>query len=126
MYSLLTHCPVCHEALHVTRLECESCGTRIEGHFELGALSHLNAEQWRFVEVFLRCEGKLNRVQEELGISYPTARARLLDVLRAMGYAVEEPAEAAPEAEPSRVLDELAAGRLSVDEAVKLLRQGRA
>ncbi len=125
MYPLPTRCPVCQEELHVTHLACETCGTEIKGHFTLGPLARLTAEQWRFVEVFLRCEGKLNRVQEELGISYPTARNRLLDVLRTMGYAVEEGSEAGGEVEPLQVLDELAAGRLGVDEAIKLLKQGR-
>ncbi len=125
MYPLPTRCPVCHEVLQVTHLVCETCGTGIEGHFTLGRLAQLTPEQWRFVEVFLRCEGKLNRVQEELGISYPTARGRLLDVLRAMGYAVEESGDTSSELEPLQILDELAAGRLSVDEAIKLLKQGR-
>lgn len=124
MYPLLTRCPVCHEALHVTRLACETCGSVIEGHFDLGPLARLSSEQLRFVEVFLRCEGKINRVQEELNLSYPTVRSRLEDVLETLGYPVGE-AEATPEMEPAEVLDELAAGRLTVDEAVKLLKRGR-
>ncbi len=125
MYPLPTRCPVCQEELHATRLACETCGTSIEGHFSLGPLARLTAEQWAFVEVFLRCEGKLNRVQEELHISYPTARARLLDVLRTLGYSVESEVEAEPDLAPSQVLDALAAGQLTVDEAIKRLKQGR-
>ena len=46
---------------------------------------------------FVRNEGKINRVGEELGMSYPTVRSRLHDFIRALGYEVgeeEEPASA--------------------------------
>jgi len=77
----------------VKRLQCPECGTSIEGNFDLGRLYRLNSEQMHFIELFLQCEGKLNKVQKILNISYPTAKARLLDALRAMGYEVKkEPA----------------------------------
>ncbi|MBE9471791.1 MAG: DUF2089 domain-containing protein, partial [Chloroflexi bacterium] len=85
MYPVPTDCPVCHDDLLVTRLVCRNCGTALEGRFAMGRLSQLTPEQLHFVEVFIRCEGKINRVQEELGLSYPTVRSRLEDVIRALG-----------------------------------------
>ena len=113
-------CPLCGGALSATRLRCLDCGTAFEGDFEVSPLLRLSDEQMRFVETFLRCEGKLNRVQEVLGISYPTARSRLLDVIKALGYEVEEPSPG-PE-ERKAILDELARGRITVDEAIKRLK----
>jgi hypothetical protein len=85
--------------------------------------AQLSAEQIRFVETFVRCEGKINRMEGELGLSYPTIRSRLHEVIRAMGF---EPGkdEPVPNSVSSRreILDELDAGRLSFDEAMTLLK----
>jgi hypothetical protein len=75
-----------------------------------------------FVETFIRCEGKLTRVQEELGMSYPTVRSRLTDVIQALGYEVNEiRAEVSPE-ERRAILEQLASGEISSQEAVNLLQ----
>jgi hypothetical protein len=122
MYPLPGQCPICHDELVVTRLHCRTCDTILEGHFELGRLSQLAPEQLGFIETFIRCEGKITRVEDELGISYPTVRSRLHDVIRALGYEVGE--EEPPHSEEKRriILEDLAQGQLSSEEAVRLLR----
>ena len=62
MNPVIGQCPICGEQLEVTRLQCRLCDTSLEGHFSLGRLYHLNQEQLRFVEIFIRNEGKLTRV----------------------------------------------------------------
>ena len=114
-------CPVCGEDLTVTRLHCRSCDSVLEGQFGLGRFNQLDAEQLHFVETFVRCEGKINKVQEELGMSYPTVRSRLLDVIRALGYEVRDEPGISPE-QRRRILDDLAQGSISSDEAVRLLQ----
>jgi hypothetical protein len=106
----------------VTRLHCRSCDTSLEGHFETGRLMRLAAEQIDFVETFIRCEGKLNRMERELGLSYPTLRSRLLEVIRAMGYPVGPEAAGVSDEERHRILDELAGGRITSEEAMRLLQ----
>jgi hypothetical protein len=88
----------------------------------MGRLSQLTPEQLHFVELFLRCEGKLNCVQEELGISYPTVRSRLVDVIRAMGYEVGEEREADDE-HRQEILERLARQDISAEEASRMLQQ---
>jgi len=83
-------CPVCNNTLTVTRLQCGHCGTGIDGAFTLGRLQSLTAEQVRFVEVFIKSRGKIKDMEDELGISYPTVVSRLNDVVRAMGYDINE------------------------------------
>jgi len=114
-------CPVCGEDLTVTRLHCRSCDSVLEGQFGLGRFNQLNAEQLHFVETFVRCEGKINKVQEELGMSYPTVRSRLLDVIRALGYEVRDEPGISPD-QRRKILDDLAQGSISSDEAVRLLQ----
>lgn len=125
MNPVIGQCPICHDTLHVTRLHCRHCDTALEGHFTLGRLYQLSPEQLSFVETFVRCEGKINRVEQEIGMSYPAVRARLTEVIQAMGYEVGEP-EPAPVSENTRreVLAELSAGNISADEALQILRGG--
>lgn len=125
MHPILGTCPVCGETLAVTRLHCRNCDTTIEGRFAVGAFDRLSPEQLAFAETFIRCEGKLNRMEKELNLSYPTLRARLNDLIRSMGYEVGQEESGAAEDERRRILDDLAAGRLTSEAAVKAL-QGNA
>ena len=84
-HDVLHDCPVCHKALHVTRLHCPSCGTTIEGDFQAERLLALTPEQRSFVYSFLRNRGNIREMEKELGISYPTVRARLDQVIAALG-----------------------------------------
>lgn len=122
MNPVLTSCPVCGERLSVVRLHCRSCDTTIDGHFEIGRLGRLSVEQLAFVETFIRCEGKLNRMERELGLSYPTLRARLTEIIRGLGFAVGVEAAAAGDEERHRILDDLAAGRITSEQAMRLLQ----
>jgi hypothetical protein len=81
--------------------------------------------------VFLRSRGNVRDVQAHLGVSYPTARQRLADLLAKMGLGEESAASvenvvteepsAQDEAVTAAVLEDLAAGRIDVDEAAALL-----
>lgn len=122
MYPVIHECPICKKALEVTKLHCPNCDTSIEGHFVLGRFHTLSPEQLRFAETFIRCEGKINRVEEELKISYPTVRARLNELIRAMGYEVkEEETPAAKTIDRQAILAELARGAISAEEAAQKL-----
>jgi len=120
MHTAPTECPICHDNLLVTRMICRNCGTALEGRFSLGPLFQLTTEQRHFVEIFIRCEGKLNRMQDELGLSYPTVRSRLEEVMRAMGYQVKE-REEGDEDRRQDVLQRLARQEITSEEALELL-----
>jgi len=123
MNSVIGQCPICNETLHVTRLHCRSCDSSLEGHFSLGRLYQLSPEQLSFVEIFIKNEGKINRVEQEIGLSYPAVRARLLEVIRAMGYEVgDTDSDEISEEERQEVLSDLSAGKLTAEEALEILR----
>jgi hypothetical protein len=123
MYPVPGQCPVCGEATEVTRVYCRHCDTALEGHFSLGRFHRLTAEQLQFAETFIRCEGKITRVEQDMGLSYPAVRARLNDLIRALGYDVApEPGGVSPE-ERQRILEDLAEGKISSEEAVDLLKR---
>jgi hypothetical protein len=122
MYPVIGKCPVCGDTLSVTRLHCRNCDSALEGQFNLGRFYQLTPQQLAFVETFIRCEGKLTRVQDELGMSYPTARARLTDVIQGLGYEVKEEPESVSPEERKQILQQLATGEISSEQAVELLK----
>lgn len=122
MYPVIGKCPVCGDVLSVTRLHCRNCDSALEGQFSLGRFYQLSPQQLAFVETFIRCEGKLTRVQDELGMSYPTVRSRLTDVIRALGYEVQEEEEQVSPDERKTILERLATGEISSQQAVELLK----
>jgi hypothetical protein len=122
MYSVIGTCPICDEPLVVTRLYCRSCSSALEGHFSLGKFYELTPEQLAFAELFIRCEGKITRVEKELGISYPTVRARLDELIRALGYEIEEYTPEMSLEEREAVLEQLAAGEITSEEAITRLK----
>jgi len=129
MNSMLTKCPICSGELAVTRLYCPQCDTTLEGHFSpsRNLFANLSPEQMQFALTFIRCEGRLNRMEEELNLSYPTLRNRLNDVIRGLGF---EPGkeELQPQIvrlsaeERLRILDDLSQGKISSEDAQQQLR----
>lgn len=124
MNNLPTKCPLCGGELTVTRIYCRSCDTTIEGRFSPGAFANLAPEQLTFIETFIRCEGRINRMENELNLSYPTIRNRLHEVIRALGYepGTEEPGGLTDE-QRRRVLEDLDEGRISAEEAMRMLQE---
>ena len=123
MYAAPSRCSVCRSELEVSRLHCPSCDTTIDGRFTGGPFAHLTAEHLDFIVTFVRCEGKINRMEQELGLSYPTIRNRLHEVIRTLGFepGKDEVVEISAE-KRNTVLEDLDAGKISADEAMRMLR----
>jgi hypothetical protein len=98
-------------------LGCPSCGTEISGGFAPCAYCGLSDDDLELLRVFLTSRGNMKELERHLGVSYPTARQRFSDVLGRLGF------EERPQpVDRERVLADLAAGRISVDQAESLLR----
>lgn len=130
MLPLPTKCPLTGGPVIVTRIYCPDSGITMEGEFAIALpFAQLSDEQLRFVEIFVRCEGKLNRMEEELNLSYPTIRIRLHEVIRALGHEPgrDDVRSNAPSLQPEqrrKILQDLETGALSFDEAMEQLRGG--
>lgn len=118
-------CPVCQGELHVQQLGCERCGTAIHGAFKHCGFCQLDADQLHFLETFLRCRGVISSVERELGISYPTVRARLDALLLSLGMTPEPDRREEVAAKQKTIMDQLERGELTADEAAKKLRSLR-
>ena len=119
-------CPICQSELTVVRLHCPSCDTAIEGRFAASYFANLSPEQFDFMVTFVRCEGKLNRIEQEEKEkwgSYPTIRNRLHELIHALGF--EPGRDETPEVSEEKrrsVLENLDAGRITAEDAMRLLR----
>jgi hypothetical protein len=117
-HDVIATCPVCSHELSVTRLRCGACGTVIEGEFGVGRFGRLTHEQTRLLESFLRSRGNLREMERELGISYPTVRARVEALVRALGFGPRDepdPATAAGDTAATGSDGDRAADQLDAD-----------
>ncbi|MDI6697012.1 MAG: DUF2089 domain-containing protein [Anaerolineales bacterium] len=125
MNPIPSRCPLCGGELVVTRIYCRDCDTTLEGRFTSGPFSQLTPEQINFIITFVRCEGKITRMEDEIGLSYPTIRNRLHEVIRALGYEPGSGEESLvlTEQERQKILEDLDAGRISAEQAMQMLRE---
>lgn len=114
------HCPVCGEALHVTRLGCQSCGTELSGDFETCEFCALGGEDRELLKIFLGSRGNMKALERKLGVSYPTARARLDSVLAKLGI---DPGGVQTTDGPLELLHALARGEVSLEDAADALKR---
>lgn len=117
--NVLGTCPVCSSRLDVTELHCNDCDTTIRGTFKLDKFSYLSKEQKYFIEVFLKNRGNIKEIEKDLGISYPTVKKNLENVINALGYGeVAENENLNKEA----ILEKLSNGEISSEEAMKMIK----
>lgn len=112
---------MCNNELEVTKLHCNSCGTSIEGQFEICRFCQLNTEETKFLETFIKCKGNIKEVEKALDISYPTVKRKLNQVISSLGYDLESTPKDEKESERKQILDKLENGAISSEEAVELL-----
>jgi hypothetical protein len=137
-------CPSCSGNLEIRELYCPVCDIQLRGRFnvtEHSPFSQLNDEQEAFLRLFVLSRGNLSDVERSLGVSYPTVRAKLDDLIAAVS-AVDQPgtqpvAESGGSAgsrsasddrsqQPlsrTEILARVADGRLSTEEGMTLLKQ---
>lgn len=124
MHTLPTQCPFCGGEVTVTRVNCRDCDTTIEGRFSVGVFAQLTQKQLSFIETFVRCEGKINRMESELNLSYPTIRNRLHEIIRSMGHEPGGEDDAGlSEGQRRKVLEDLDAGKINYEDAINLLEE---
>ncbi|MCP5456007.1 MAG: DUF2089 domain-containing protein [Thermotogae bacterium] len=117
----LTSCPVCGGRLRITNYQCEDCKTEIKGNFEIEEFATLTDEQLIFLKIFIKNRGNLSELQKELNISYPTAKARLEDLVRALGYQTEDDNRV----KTLEILEKIEKGEITPEEAKELLKKSK-
>ena len=96
----------------------------IEGAFAPPQLARLTSDDQVFVAAFLRSHGSIKEMEQMFGVSYPTIKARLNRIAASLDFIDESPAPARSEVR-AEVLDRLASGEITADQAIAALEESR-
>ena len=124
MHNAIEKCPVCQNDLYITQLSCSSCDTKINGHYQhkQGPFSALNEDQTKFLLSFIQCEGRFNRMEGELGLSYPTLRNRFNEIVKVLGGNPQAEVKPLRKEERMKILSILENDVINLEEAQILLK----
>ena len=125
MAAAIEQCISCGGQLEIRELHCSDCDITIRGSFPMegsGPFARLSDDQLAFLHLFVTSRGNMSDVERSLGVSYPTVRAKLDDLIAALEPGANPPAsEAATTLSRTDVMDRVSSGELTVDEAMDLL-----
>ncbi|MDD4224661.1 MAG: DUF2089 domain-containing protein [Candidatus Cloacimonetes bacterium] len=111
----MTSCPICKHALEIRELHCPACEVSYRGSFSQSWLGALDPRQLEFVKLFIIVQGNIKEMEKHLGISYPTVKSRLAEIIRLI---VSE----SPSVEDfGDILSDLEQGFISVEEAISMI-----
>jgi len=109
-------CPECGKPMTPVACACVPCRLRLEGRFSVSILSQLPPEDQALIIAFVRSFGSIKKIQEILGVSYPTARTRIAGIVERLDLLMQ-----APEAREDEILTLLSQGDISFREAIERL-----
>jgi len=112
-------CPACQESMHISELQCSGCDTTVRGEFPLSPLGSLSEDHLDFIKTFILSRGNIKEVESRLGISYPTVRNRLDEVIKALSGQPQQQMTA------SEILDALESGKINASQAAELLESNK-
>jgi len=122
MRKIIETCPTCdNRGLTISEVTCDACGTQVRSRYSPCPFCALNDEEQTFLLLFVRSRGNLKDVEKTLGVSYPTVRAKLDEIIDRLTPSTL-PVPPAPARDRKVVLDRVQSGQLGVAEALALLR----
>jgi hypothetical protein len=116
MKSEIFICPSCGEKMVIGELKCPKCDLRVKKDFIPCEFCQLPEDDYEFLKIFLRAQGRITEIEKILRVSYPTIKQRIEALLVRLNLSPVE------EKDPLNALEK---GEISVDEAVAILKQRR-
>lgn len=110
-------CPICKGKLKVKQVKCCSCQMSMEGDFFTSPLLNLPASHQEFIEMFVLSSGSLKEMSSKLGISYPTVRSRLDEIIAALGDECNQ-----RERYKQQILDKVERKEMTAEEASEIIK----
>lgn len=102
----------------VSQLHCGGCSLNLHGQFMLPRLARLAKEHLRLAEQFLSAGGNLKLLAQQVGVSYPTLRRRVDEMLAALKALQEE-----DRARADALLRKVESGQIPAQEGLRLIRE---
>ncbi len=121
-----TPCPACHGRLYPKLLCCADCGLEVSTRYGGNEFAGLEAEDLHLLRIFVVCEGRIRDMESALGVSYPTVKSRLAALRARLGLVSDstdaEPSPKATATNAREILDMLADGKLTYEQALPAIR----
>lgn len=111
-------CPTCKSTMGISHLHCEQCSLNLQGHFILPRLARLPREHQKLAEQFLLSGGNFKALAEQIGISYPTLRRRVDEMMASLQNIVAEDRRKADD-----ILSRIETGTMNPQEGLRLIRE---
>jgi hypothetical protein len=67
--------------MKVKKLVCPHCSTEVEGLYNFPLLSALSTNDQQFIVDFIKASGSLKELSNTMGLSYPTIRNQLDEII---------------------------------------------
>ena len=77
----MNKCTLCESDLEISGFRCVCCETQISGSFPLPRLARLGPAEQSMLEDFLITGGNISELAQQHGVSRPTMRNRLQDLI---------------------------------------------
>lgn len=111
-------CPVCKGKLTLSKLKCGDCGIVMEGNFTLPRLARLPIEMRILAEQMILCGGNLKELASEIGISYPTLRRKIDELIATLAKLKEDDNNLI-----TSILDGIDKGTIKSEEGIRRIRE---
>ena len=116
-------CPACGEEMYVSELKCDNCKTVVSGSFEGCAFCKLDNKKMEFLLIYLKNRGNIKDIEQEMGISYPTVRNLLDNLLSELNLIPSQTKETGYVGKQKDIISKLSKGEITPQQAQELLRQ---
>jgi hypothetical protein len=110
-------CPYCQDKVKIKKLECRKCGISFEGELFTSPIMALSEDQQNFIELFILSSGSLKEMAQILGITYPTVRTRLDDIITDLKQEMKT-----REDYKKQLLEKVAAGKITPEKAAEIIK----
>lgn len=114
----MLRCTVCSGQLQVREMACPACDVQVSGEFGFPRLLRLSSKNLMLAEALVLSGGNLKALAQSLGISYPTLRKRVDDLIGELGKL---------RAEDERRIDEILrgveAGTIPAAKGTRMIRE---
>lgn len=122
---IIEQCPSCGGPLEIAEVRCTRCETQVRARYRPCDFCRLTDEQSAFLKLFVTCRGNLSEVEKRLGVSYPTVRGKLDEVIDRLTAAEAQEASEARQSARRAILEAVREGRLGVSEGMERIRSLR-
>ena len=110
-------CPFCNEKVRIKKVECCKCGVNFEGEFYTSPVMSLSEEEQSFVELFVLSSGSLKEMAKLLGITYPTVRSKLDQIISNMKEEIDKRDDYKTE-----ILEKVNQGKITAEKAAEIIK----